>query len=139
MTQFEMPLGDSAKRFASLDSFTQGYIEAMYFTECNIDDKELEDCTLDDLSDEAWASIEADCNDFREFREADLDEACDNGRINGYDIQRAGNDFWYTRNGHGTGFWDRDLGDVGDKLARAAKVYGSSNLYKGDDGKLYVD
>lgn len=26
----------------------------------------------------------------------------------GYDAERFGHDFWLTRNGHGTGFWDRD-------------------------------
>ncbi len=36
----------------------------------------------------------------------------------------AGHDFWLTRSGHGTGFWDRGLGELGGRLTAAAKVYG---------------
>lgn len=31
---------------------------------------------------------------------------------------RAGHDLWLTRNGHGAGFWDRDLGELGDRLTK---------------------
>lgn len=37
-----------------------------------------------------------------------------------------GADFYLTRNGHGTGFWDRGYGDIGTQLTEAAKVYGST-------------
>lgn len=30
---------------------------------------------------------------------------------------QAGRDFWFTRNGHGVGFWDRGLGEIGDLLS----------------------
>ena len=40
------------------------------------------------------------------------------------DIGQAGPDFWLTREGHGTGFWDRGAGDAGDLLSRAAKAFG---------------
>ncbi|WP_156096594.1 hypothetical protein [Amycolatopsis jejuensis] len=40
-----------------------------------------------------------------------------------------GHDFALSRAGHGTGFWDRGLGDVGDRLHRAAKVYSGDGLY----------
>jgi hypothetical protein len=43
-----------------------------------------------------------------------------------------------TRNGHGSGFWDRGLGKVGEQLTAACGPYGSSDLYVGDDGKVYV-
>lgn len=54
-----------------------------------------------------------------------------------YDAAQTGHDFHLTRNGHGTGFWDRGLGEVGNQLAEAAKVHGSAELVAGDDGKLY--
>lgn len=41
-----------------------------------------------------------------------------------YTAKRAGNDFWYDQVGHGTGFKDRDLGDIGDALADSAREYG---------------
>lgn len=50
---------------------------------------------------------------------------------------QLGHDLWLTRNGHGAGFWDRDLGDLGDALTEAAKRQGSADLYVGDDGLIY--
>ncbi len=52
-------------------------------------------------------------------------------------IEYFGHDFWLTRNGHGAGFWDRGLKDLGDRLSNAAEVYGSVYLYVGDDGEIY--
>lgn len=40
------------------------------------------------------------------------------------DFKQMGHDFWLTRNGHGTGFWDRGLGERGDKLTEIAKTFG---------------
>jgi hypothetical protein len=54
------------------------------------------------------------------------------------DAEQTGHDFWLTRNGHGAGFWDRGLGEVGDRLTSACRPYGEVDLYVGDDGDLYV-
>lgn len=43
----------------------------------------------------------------------------------GYPEEYAGHDFWLTRCGHGCGYWDRGLGELGDRLTEAAKGYGS--------------
>lgn len=51
---------------------------------------------------------------------------------------QVGYDFVLTRNGHGAGFWDRGLGEAGDRLTAAAHSYGESGLYVGDDGRLHV-
>lgn len=56
----------------------------------------------------------------------------------GLEPAQVGHDFWLTRNGHGTGFWDRGLGAVGDRLSVAAHAYGEASLYVGDDGWQYV-
>ena len=48
----------------------------------------------------------------------------------------AGRDFWFNRNGHGAGFWDGGW-EHGDFLSRASKVWGSCDLYLGDDGKIH--
>lgn len=51
----------------------------------------------------------------------------------------VGHDFWLTRNGHGTGFWDRDLPNgAGDRLSAAARAFGGVDLYVGDDGMVYA-
>jgi hypothetical protein len=55
----------------------------------------------------------------------------------GLNPRQVGQDFWLTRNGHGTGFWDRGLGTIGDRLTAAAKAYGPFDLYVGDDSGVY--
>jgi hypothetical protein len=51
---------------------------------------------------------------------------------------QAGHDFYLTRNRHGAGFWDRGLGERGDRLTAAAHAYGESELLETDDGRLCV-
>lgn len=42
--------------------------------------------------------------------------------------EQVGHDFWLTRNHHGAGFWDRGLGELGDRLTKAAHAYGETWL-----------
>lgn len=49
----------------------------------------------------------------------------------------VGHDFYMTRNGHGVGFWDRGLGEMGEWLTRMANPFGEASVYVGDDGNLY--
>lgn len=50
-----------------------------------------------------------------------------------------GYNFWLTRNGHGTGFWDRGLDkEVSDAFCKVCDSFGSSDLYVGDDNKIYI-
>lgn len=51
--------------------------------------------------------------------------------------EKIGHDFWLTRNGHGAGFWDRGLGQLGQELSDACKTFGSCDPYVGDDGLVY--
>ena len=56
--------------------------------------------------------------------------------------ERAGHDFWLTREHHGAGYWDRwssstSEGRIGKMLTDAAHSYGEMYLYVGDDGKIY--
>lgn len=85
--------------------------------------------TAEDIAPEALESMRADCAAFLEANAADLD---------GYGASAAGHDFWLTRNRHGAGFWDRGLGALGERLSESARAYGESDLYIGDDGRLYV-
>ena len=115
----------AARTFNSLDTFTQGYVEAVFW----LLDEEIKDATFADLAPEALASIKEDCRDFQEANAADLEEI---------DDHQAGVDFWLTRNRHGAGFWDRGHGPKGDRLTAAAHAYGESDAYLGDDGLIYV-
>lgn len=47
----------------------------------------------------------------------------------GLSDEQIGHDFWLTRNGHGTGFWDRGHGRIGEALTKAAKAHGVQDLY----------
>lgn len=48
-----------------------------------------------------------------------------------------GHDFYLTREGHGAGFWDRGLGDLGDYLTKIAEAYGSAEtLFDNGEGVL---
>lgn len=52
--------------------------------------------------------------------------------------EQLGHDIALTRNGHGTGFWDRGYGKVGDILTDAADALGYADPYVGDDGMVYL-
>lgn len=51
--------------------------------------------------------------------------------LEGWDDEQIGHDFWLTRNGHGAGFWDRNLPNA-DVLTEVGKSFPSLSLY--DDG-----
>ena len=96
-----------------VDFFTEGYIEAAFWTE---EENGTKGRTIFDLSAESLVKIVDDCTKFQTENEADLD----NARTPDYN----GHDFWLSRNGHGAGFFDRDLGPVGDRLQKAARAFG---------------
>ena len=54
-------------------------------------------------------------------------------------LKNVGMDFWYSRNGHGTGFWDyattkRYPEDVANKLEEIAKTFPSKSVFvEGDE------
>lgn len=92
-----------------------------------------------DIAAETLARMAEDCRAFQRDNQDLLAQAFDLYSHNpewSHDEQ-AGHDFWLTRNGHGAGFWDRGLGDIGRKLADKAHECGSFDLYIGDDGKVY--
>jgi hypothetical protein len=76
-----------------------------------------------------------DCSAFMEENGALIAQAL---AVDGYSIEQAGHDFWLTRNRHGAGFWDRGLGEVGDKLTEAAHSEGGVDLYVGDDDLVHA-
>ena len=115
-------------RRAPLDAFTQAYIECALWVGI-VDDNDGQ-YTLDDLAQEALAVMTADCAAFQRDHADDITTGTD---------QRAGHDFYLTRNRHGAGFWDGDWSpEVGKRLTDAAHTYGPQDLYVGDDGKVYA-
>lgn len=130
---------ESALAFKALDLFTQGYIEAMFFTSTgSADDEDLQDASVAELAPDAWNKIVEDCKKFQADNALDIEDALAIDPT-AYDLEAVGRDFWYSRNGHGVGFWDRGLGQIGDKLHAACKKWRELYLYRGDDGLIYVD
>lgn len=125
-----------------LSDFRKGYIEAAFWSSHTDDDTPFEalDEVLrytsveDALDDGAGLSIWNDCEAFVAANADDL-----YALFHAYRAVDAGRDFWFTRNGHGTGFWDRGLGDYGERLTQAAKVYGEAHLVLQDDGQVGVE
>jgi len=86
-----------------------------------------------DVAPNSIASAMADIDGFIEYcTEEGIDPFSDLTK------EQVGHDFWLTRNGHGAGFWDRGLGELGRKLSDAATTFGHSHAYVGDDGKVYL-
>ena len=50
--------------------------------------------------------------------------------------EQLGHDFFLTRNRHGAGFWDRGLGDLGQRLTEASHTYGETNYYVDEIGNI---
>ena len=59
--------------------------------------------------------------------------------LNDMDEEQIGHDFWLTRNHHGAGFWDRDLGEVGDKLTKLAQKFKSLNVWQSELDIIYFE
>lgn len=141
MSEFVLDYGtvDAEIAFDALDEFTQGYLEAAFWLACDWDDMDESDnpnqspaWTVADLAPEAIERAKAHCADFQSTNAADLEAT-------GASAGRNGHDFWLTRNRHGAGFWDRGYPDaIGDRLTEDAHAYGETDLYKGDDGRLYL-
>ncbi len=81
----------------------------------------------EDLTDDTRDEMAADCSAFYDANAEDLVTLT---------AEQAGHDFWLTRNGHGAGFWDRGLGELGERLADAARVYGGVDLMPMADGQV---
>jgi len=132
-----MPVFEHKADLSNLDSIVAGYLECAEFTM----DEELQALADVEWSDNA-ESIAAE-------RVAQFLAVVGESHIaayreqytpsHGYDIEQClGHDIWYTSNGHGVGFWDRGLGDLGERLTTASKAIRSHDVYAGDEGLLYL-
>lgn len=113
------------------DAMLEGYQECALWSSVDDDGEPLDDSGML-LAQETLDWFLGDCGEFL----GSIDEAGIPWR-DAMDESQLGHDLWLTRNGHGTGFWDRGLGELGDQLTGAAKLMGSRQLYVGDDGLIY--
>jgi hypothetical protein len=115
----------------NIDAIFVHYLIAALWSSTDDNDNPLDETyDLGDIAPESVAKMREDVADFVKANAVDL-------RLSRQSEEQIGHDFWLTRNGHGAGFWDRGLGEVGDRLSDACKPYGEVYLYVGDDGKVY--
>ncbi len=106
-----------------------------------------------------WSSLSND-DSKSEHLDGDFDEDCidDNTKIqmyvdvrdfvtknkelleaSGLSPEQIGHDFWLSRNGHGAGFFDRNLPiEIEEKLMGESKSFKGFDLYIGDDNKIHA-
>ena len=100
----------------SVVTMAGAYIEAGYFADVEPEGFYLE------LGDSERYRIEMDCAKFLVLA-GDM--------VNQSELQRAGHDFYFTRNGHGVGFWDGHLD--GSWEGREAQLTVIAELFGTDD------
>jgi len=122
-----------------MDAFTEAYLEAALWSSTDDNDEPLDsNYTVENIDVDSLKGMIEDCERFEVENKDDLEEFYDALPVREWSgEEQAGHDFWLTRNGHGAGFWDRDVGDVGERLTDAAHAFGESSLYVGDDGRLH--
>lgn len=121
-----------------IDIFMSAYTDAMLWSSpLMLPDGEVDGSFEGfELSDSAIESVESDCLAFLVAYRCQILDAF---RVSpSYTFEAAGHDFWLTRAGHGVGFWDRGLGEVGRELTNAAHSFGDQWLYVGDDDLVYI-
>jgi hypothetical protein len=129
----------------TIEAVVLGYMECALWSSTDDEGEPLDGSyELYDFADEANTSIHETVEDFLDLIG---DEVWNWDQF--WTPERLGHDLWLTRNGHGAGFWDRyyegsrqtsqRLGAaIGRQLTELCKSYGTSDVYVGDDGKLYV-
>lgn len=118
-----------------VDPFLRGYLDAALFTTdddvpggCDYVDSGRADEMFPMLPTYFIEQARKDCAKFTVENCALLNQAGD--------PWQNGADFWYTRNGHGVGFWDRGYADaIADPLTEACKKFGPHDLSPDEIGQ----
>jgi hypothetical protein len=125
---------------ALLEAVVLAYIEAAMWSSTDDEGEPLDGLyEVYDLADDTNAAIHELVQEWLDL----LDDDEVDWR-SGWSPEQLGHDLWLTRNRHGAGYWDRyyagdDLRSrVGHELTLRAHRLGESDMYVGDDGKLYV-
>jgi len=128
-----------------LKEVTYSYLVCLLWVMPGDDDNENPGDSLSihcDLGEGVREKAEADCKNFASACGLLFDLAL---QQDGYTLAQWGHDFALSRNGHGTGFWDRKelkpmkIGERISKLCGFCTLFPENNLYIGDDGKAYFE
>lgn len=113
----------------NLDYYSD-YFEALFFGESELENTELD---FLDINEECLKNHIKDLDNFFNKADSILEET-------DYTHAQACHDFYFTRCGHGVGFWEADhcSEEQGEKLTEIAKSFGEFYAYIGDDNKIYL-
>lgn len=116
---------------SSLDEFTHAYMEAALWSTTGENGHPLDrDYGVYDIAVGTYWQMIDDCRKFQEENAADLSTGTP---------EQGGHDFWLSRNGHGSGFFDDDdTFPNADRLQAASEAYGEISLYVGDDEQIHA-
>jgi hypothetical protein len=134
-----------------LDQFTLAYLQCALFAETDNSD-ESGGLPLDqnyDVSDFTIKALKRAVADCKKFQDDNLEDilktpdwrGSDSYTATGYTgLECAAHDFWFTRNGHGVGFWEREYytKEERDRLTKASKEFGECYIYV-ERGKLFLE
>lgn len=120
---------------SELRTFTAGYVMAMEFANEEIFPYYEHSPELDE-------KIKQDCAKFLDAAHLVL-RKCDNYKLFRYVFNQAGHDFYFTRCGHGVGFWESEWNlpngspIFSNYFTKLSKQFGNIDVYVGDDNLIY--
>jgi len=119
-----------------LNEVVKHFCTAALFTEVDELDNPLGDnYSVESIAPESMRCITANIAQWLVDNKALTDQLTDT-----FGANLIGYNLWLTSQGHGVGFGDRDLDELGDQLTRVCEYRHdlfSNGLYVGDDGQLY--
>jgi hypothetical protein len=109
------------------------YLQCAAWSSVDLDEDMNEQGNLEDYE---WSkeAIDEACTDMDNFMEYLTDTGVDYSSLSD---ECLGHNFWLSRNRHGAGFWDCGLGELGDRLHKAAVTFGTKDAYIGDDDLIH--
>lgn len=120
-----------------VEDIARGYAHAATWADLHIESRPDElgsaayEYGLDEIDEEGQRRIRQLCFDFALANEADVDAYME--RITPHHDcttgEQVGHDLYLTAVGHGAGFWDRGLGELGERLTTASKGYGLNHVW----------
>jgi len=132
-----MNIDDFLAEDGAVHKFFTGYLEAMCFTDLPEEEVGSGEFRLWEMG---WSQK------FSEHLLLKSVEECSSFLLKAYGLipkermAEAGRDFWYTRQGHGCGYWEQEWDDDhGKELNDLSEEFGETGMYVGDDGLLYLE
>ena len=117
-----------------VNELLNGYFSAILFAETDLDTEESLDqnYSISDFDKETVESSKKMLSTFYSKNKKAIEDS-------GLDLDTIGNDIWYTRAGHGAGFFDHNLDrNVEKELTNGAKALGEHPTVNTYDGKISV-